>query len=203
MSITDRYTKEGLGAKVTRWLLGAALITLHLSLITSLASCKSDDESNSSRQEVVTVNVDVILPAMQTFLWQSAIDDALGNIDRAQQSCAKRVKLNLRYHDEDNEDLEALAYALTHPGKGDAPYVQPDTCHAIIGPYHSANARTILNQARRSRLPVVMPTCTSADLQRSEARQTNSFFLTESDITQCVVLLTVMQTLKHQQLYIL
>lgn len=203
MSITDRYTKEGLGAKVTRWLLGASLFTLHLSLITSLASCKSDDESNSSRQEVVTVNVDVILPATQTILWQPAIDDALGNIDRAQQSCAKRVKLNLRYHDEDNEDLEALAYALTHPGKGDAPYVQPDTCHAIIGPHRSANARTILNQARRSRLPVVMPTCTSADLQRSEARQTNSFFLTESDITQCVVLLTVMQTLKHQRVGLL
>ena len=171
----------------------------------ALASCKSDDDPTSAdfRQDVVTVNVDVILPFRQQVLWQSAIDDALGNIDRAQESCPKRVKLNLRYHDEDTEDLEALAYALTHPGKGEADYVQPDTCHAIIGPYHSANARTILNQARRSRLPVVMPTCTSADLQRSEARQTNSFFLTESDITQCVVLLTVMQTVGHQRVGLL
>ena len=171
----------------------------------ALASCKSDDDPTSPdfRQDVVTVNVDVILPFRQQVLWQSAIDDALGNIDRAQESCPKRVKLNLRYHDEDTEDLEALAYALTHPGKGEADYVQPDTCHAIIGPYHSANARTILNQARRSRLPVVMPTCTSADLQRSEARQTNSFFLTESDITQCVVLLTVMQTVGHQRVGLL
>ena len=143
----------------------------------ALASCKSDDDSTSAdfRQDVVTVNVDVILPLRQQVLWQSAIDDALSNIVRAQESCTRRVNLNLRYHDEDAEDLEALAYALTHPGKGDADYVQPDTCHAIIGPYHSDNARTILSQARRSRLPVVMPTCTSADLQRSEARQTNSF----------------------------
>ena len=167
-------------------------------------SCKSDDDSIViPQQEVVTLNVDVILPLTQRAAWEGVISDALSNIDHAQQSCSKRVKLNLRYHDEDTDDLEALAYALTHPGKGVAPYVQPDTCHAIIGPYHSTNARTILNQARRSRLPVVMPTCTSADLQRSEARQTNSFFLTESDITQCVVLLTIMQTVGHQRVGLL
>ena len=168
-------------------------------------SCKSDDApaSAASQQEVVTLNVDVILPLTQRAAWEGAISDALRNIDGAQQSCPKRVKLNLRYHDESNNDLEALAYALTHPGKGEASYVQPDTCHAIIGPYYSANARTILNQARRSRLPVVMPTCTSADLQRREARQTNSFFLTESDITQCVVLLTVIQTVGHKRVGLL
>ena len=169
-----------------------------------LTSCSDDDPTpTASRQEVVTLNVDVILPLTQRAAWEGVIGDALSNIDDAQQSCPKRVKLNLRYHDEDTDDLEALAYALTHPGKGEAPYVQPDTCHAIIGPYHSANARTILNQARRSRLPVVMPTCSSADLQRSEARQTNSFFLTESDITQCVVLLTIMQTVGHQRVGLL
>ena len=170
-----------------------------------LTSCKSDDAPTptASQQEVVTVNVDVILPLTKQASWQTAISDALSSIDRAQQSCPKRVKLNLRYHNEDTDDLEALAYALTHPGKGETPYVQPDTCHAIIGPYHSTNARTILNQASRSRLPVVMPTCSSADLQRSEARQTNSFFLTESDITQCVVLLTVMQTVGHKRVGLL
>ena len=187
------------------WLLGILTPLPWGGVGVGFTSCKSDDSPTptASRQEVVTVNVDVILPLTKQASWQSAIDDALSNIDRAQQSCPKRVKLNLRYHDEDTDDLEALAYALTHPGKGEAPYVQPDTCHAIIGPYHSANARTILNQARRSRLPVVMPTCTSADLQRSEARQTNSFFLTESDITQCVVLLTVMQTVGHKRVGLL
>ncbi|MBR5035912.1 MAG: ABC transporter substrate-binding protein [Prevotella sp.] len=170
-----------------------------------LTSCKSDDDAAPvvMKQEVTTVNVDVILPIDIQKKWQPAIDDALNSIDRAQRSCPKRVKLNLRYHDEEKDNLEALAYALTHPGKGEALYVQPDTCHAIIGPYHSTNARTILNQARRSRLPVVMPTCSSADLQRSEARQTNSFFLTESDITQCVVLLTVMQTVGHERVGLL
>lgn len=40
-------------------------------------------------------------------------------------------------------------------------------------PYHSANARVILDQAQRLRLPVVMTTGTSAELQRTEARKTN------------------------------
>ncbi|MBQ8097356.1 MAG: ABC transporter substrate-binding protein [Prevotella sp.] len=186
------------------WLLGILALLPWGGVGVGLASCSDDDAAPAPlQQEVVTVNVDVILPLTMQASWRYAIEDALGNIDRAQQSCSKRVKLNLRYHDEDDEDLEALAYALAHPGRGDDAYVQPDTCHAIIGPYYSAHARTILNQARRSRLPVVMPTCTSADLQRSEARQTNSFFLTESDITQCVVLLTAVQTVGHRRVGLL
>lgn len=179
-----------------RWLL------LFLPLL--FASCKSDDDQTETSAAVtVTVNVDVILPQAQQKEWEHVIDDALKFIDRAQSSCRKRVRLNLRYHDEDNEDLGKLAYALTRPGKGDERYVQPDTCHAIIGPYHSSNARIILDQAHRLRLPVVMPVCTSAELQRSEARQTNSFFLTESDITQCEVLLTMMKEMGHQRVALL
>lgn len=170
-------------------------------LVIAFASCNSDSEPASITpvQESVTVNVDVILPLTQQKEWKNSIDDALAGISRAQQACSKRVQLNLRYHDEDSEDLEKLAYALTRPGKGEEPYLQSDTCHAIIGPFRSTNARVILDQARRLRLPVIMPTCTSAELQRSEARQTNSFFLTESDITQCEVLLTMMKEVGHKR----
>lgn len=155
------------------------------------------------QQEETTVNIDVILPQPEWMSWQHVINDALNVINKAQESCSKRVKLNLRYHDEDRDDIKALAYALTHPGKGDSLYVQTDTCHAIIGPYHSYNARIILDQAQRLRLPVVMPTCTSSDLQRIESQQTNTFFFTESDITQCQVLLSVMQAVGHERVCLL
>ena len=169
-----------------------------------LSSCSDDNTTPAApQQEVTTVNVDVILPQAEWSAWQPAIGDALNYLDQAQESCQKRVKLNLRYHDEDSEDLGALAYALTHPGQGDARYVQPDTCHAILGPYHSANARVILDQAQRMRLPVVMPTCTSSELQRTEARKTNSFFFTESDITQCEVLLSAMRSMGHERVCLL
>ena len=172
----------------------------------ALVSCQSDDDPQPSptqpAQEVVTVNVDVILPGSVMKSLQPAIDDALRNINKAQEKCTKRMKLNLRYHDEDNADLTKLAYALTNPGQGDAAYVQPDTCHAIIGPYYSDHARAVLNQAQRMRLPVLMP-CTSAELQRSEATQTNSFFLIESDITQCEVLLSAIQAQGHERVALL
>ena len=156
-----------------------------------LAACSDKDDHNATpKAEVVTVNVDVILPTTIWDSWQASINEALLNIATAQRMNGKQVKLNLRHHDEDTVDLDKLAYALTHPGKGDAAYVQEDSCHVIIGPYHSDHARPILDQARRLRLPVIMPTCTSAELQRTESRQTNSFFLSESDITQCEVLLS-------------
>lgn len=117
--------------------------------IVALVSCKSDDDSATTpavaKQEVIILNVDVILPTDIHKTLQPAITDALTAIDNAQEKSAKRVKLNLRYHDEDTEDLTKLAYNLANPSKD-------DTCHAIIGPWHSDHARNILNQAQRQRL---------------------------------------------------
>lgn len=167
--------------------------------IVALVSCKSDDDSATTpavaKQEVIILNVDVILPTDIHKTLQPAITDALTAIDNAQEKSAKRVKLNLRYHDEDTEDLTKLAYNLANPSKD-------DTCHAIIGPWHSDHARNILNQAQRQRLPVMM-SCTSAELQRSEATQTNSFFMVESDITQCEVLLSSILRLGHSRVALL
>lgn len=161
-------------------------------LITLLAAvlfvgCKSDDDSSENiitPKEVTTLNVDVVLPADIRAQWQPSIDWALANLARAQQRQSHQVKLNLRYHNEDTEDVDKLAYKLTHPEEGE------DTCHAIIGPYHSTHATDIIRYAGRTRLPVIMPTCTSAELQRTNARNTYAWFLTESDITQCEMMVT-------------
>ena len=149
--------------------------------------CKSDDDDTVTEvkpEEVVTLNVDVVLPNDIRKEWQPSIDWALDNLHKAQQQQRCEVKLNLRYHDEDSEDVDKLAYRMTHPEAGD------DTCHAIIGPYHSSHATDILRYAGRNRLPVMMPTCTSSELQRSNARNTYAWFLTESDITQCEMMVT-------------
>ncbi|MBR2104714.1 MAG: hypothetical protein IKQ30_03855 [Bacteroidales bacterium] len=152
--------------------------------------CHDDDDMDAQgnqhdSQHETVVNVDVILPQSVQKDWSNSINWAMRNIEKAQLQLDKRVKLNLRYHDEDTENLDNLAHALTHPKLGE------DSCHAIIGPYHSYNAQTILGYAASSRLPVVMPTCSSAELQRIYARSTNAWFLTESDITQCEMLLAV------------
>lgn len=156
-----------------------------------LSSCKSDEETvpDQTPAETITLNVDVVLPPDIQSQWQHSIDMALANIAKAQQKMSRKVVLNLRYHDEDSENLDKLGYDLTHPEEG------ADTCHAIIGPYHSSNATDLLKYARQTRLPVVMPTCTSAELQRTNARNTYAWFLTESDITQCEMMLSVAQSL--------
>lgn len=154
----------------------------------ALYGCTSDDKTEEvvppTPSEVITLNVDVVLPTDIRAEWQPSIDWALANIHAAQQLQSREVQLNLRYHDEDTENIDALAYQLTHPEEG------ADTCHAIIGPYHSDHATDILRYAGRTRLPVIMPTCTSSELQRSNARNTYAWFLTESDVTQCEMMVT-------------
>jgi hypothetical protein len=155
-----------------------------LMLCTAVACTDKDDigvpeiiEENTAIR-IDTINVDVVLPNKYITQWMPSISMALQNIARAQYDMKERIWLNMHYHDEDTEDLEQLAYDLTHPKEGD------DTCHVIVGPYHSDNAQTFLSHAAKTRLPVVMPTCTSANLQRANARNTYAWFLTESDITQ-------------------
>ena len=157
-----------------------------------LLACCSDDNVPTDEvpaAETVTVNVDVVLPATVQRQWQNATNWALQNIAKAQQKQSRRVKLNLRYHDEDTENLDELAFSLTHPKEGE------DTCHAIIGPYHSDNAQTFLSYAAQTRLPVVMPTCSSAELQRTNARNTYAWLLTESDIAQCEIMMSTARAL--------
>ena len=157
-------------------------------LAATFYGCTSDDDHSdpviTTPEEVTTLNVDVVLPANIRTQWQPSIDWALANINNSQQQLSHQVRLNLRYHNEDTEDLDKLAYQLTHPEEGD------DTCHAIIGPYYSTHATDILRYAGRNRLPVIMPTCTSSELQRTNARNTYTWFLTESDVTQCEMMVT-------------
>ena len=77
----------------------------------------------------VVLNVDVILPQEIREQWTESIDLAQKAIALAQNRVQNPVRLNLRYHNEDTEDLDALGYALTHPAEG------ADTCHAVVGPY--------------------------------------------------------------------
>ena len=163
-------------------------------LMLGIVSCRDDNDIVSPvvdgfPVDTITVNVDVVLPPLILAQWLNTIDWAMDNIAKAQQKQSRFVKLNLRYHDEDTEDLDDLGFRLTHPAKGE------DTCHAIIGPYHSDHAMSLLAHARTNRLPVIMPTCSSAELQRINARNTYAWFLTESDITQCEIMVSAARAL--------
>ena len=162
-------------------------------VLATMLACSDDKDDNNTPQnpqaEVTVINVDVVLPKSIQDTWQQTIDWALENIAKAQRLEDKQVKLNLRYHDEDTENLDNLAYALMQPE------TSADTCHAIIGPYYSDHATTFLSYAARTRTPVLMPACTNGELQRINARNTYAWFLTESDITQCEIMFSAIQTM--------
>ena len=154
-----------------------------------VTGCKNDeDDTPAERITIEKVNVDVILPDARRTLWQPVIDLALQNIELAQQGLQKRVKLNLRYHDEDASDLDLTVYRLCYPEEGD------DTCDVILGPTRSTKCQMVLGNAAQYRVPVLMPTATSDEIQRIQAERPYSWFFTESDVTQCEVLLGIFGT---------
>ena len=160
-------------------------ILLLLALGIGIFSCSKgpDPLTGENTPQEVILNVDVILPQEIMDQWTESMEMAQNAIALAQSRVSNPVRLNLRYHNEDTEDLDVLGYALTHPKAGE------DTCHAIIGPYYSHNAQHLLRYARSERLPVLMPTCTSVELQRIYSKETYAWFFTESDITQCEIMI--------------
>lgn len=149
----------------------------------STACHDSGDASDQGQAGVTVLNVDVIMPASLRSQYQNSIDWALANIEKAQRQQRRKVSLRLRYHDEDQEDLGSLAFNLTHPSSGE------DSCHAIIGPMRSIHVPAVVPYVQQSHIPIVLPICSSASLHRQLAKSTNVWFLTESDITQCEVML--------------
>jgi len=161
-------------------------------LMTTTVACSDKDDNTTPeapKTEEVVFNVDVVLPKSIQEEWKNTFEWAQANIAKAQQMEEKKVKLNLRFHDEDTENLDNLAYALLHPE------TSADTCYAIIGPYYSDHATTFLSYAAQTRTPVLMATCTDGELQRINARNTYAWFLTESDITQCEIMFSAIQTM--------
>ena len=162
--------------------------------LTAFWACTSDDDpvvvEPTKPLSLDTVHVAVVLPQYILEDWQYSIEYALKNIAKAQQLEQHKVFLKLHFYDEEAEDLDRLAFRLVMPEEGD------DSISAIVGPYHSSNAQVFLNFAAQKRLPVVMPTCTSAELQRMHARNTFAWFLTESDITQCEIMLQAVKAMK-------
>lgn len=171
-----------------------SLYYILLMTVLLFTSCESDDDNGTTTTEPVTVetiNVDIIVPNDVKSLWQPAVDLAIENIGAAQKGLQKQVKLNLRYHDEQAANLQETLYSLCSPDEN------ADTCHLIIGPTDIDHARMTLSTADYRRTPVVMPTVAGDELQRIYADSPYAFFLTESNATQCEVLLSFFGTMKY------
>lgn len=119
-------------------------------------------------------------------------DWAMENLTKAQGGCAKKLTLQLEWHDEDSPGLADLAYRIS---------TNPEYS-LIIGPEKSSAAYRVAQQVE-SRIPMILPIATATELQRIYGGDKGLWFLTQSDITQSEILLTQAKLEQFQKVTLL
>ena len=152
-------------------------------LALSLFSCEKKDMP-SDNQELIEYKVAVVLPSSEKADLSKIVDWAQDNIKAAQAGLPSRIELSLEWIDEEGADMQKEVSRVAHD----------DSYTAIIGPRYSRNARIIARESLSYRIPVLMPSVTSAEFQRIYAgtnmTDPNIFCLSESDISQCMAILS-------------
>lgn len=121
--------------------------------------------------------VAVSLPASQQTEWSRTAEWALQNIATAQS----KVELELLWYDEDamtKNDYKAIA--------------NDESIVAMIGPSTSVNAKTAAQAFNSMQKPMLTTSVTSTEFQRIYSAKPNVFNLSESDLTQCYILVARM-----------
>lgn len=149
-------------------------------LIVSFLFACSNDETYQTKTEIVGHKVAVIMPASEQQRWERVANWALSNADVAQNNLNRKIKLELVWIDENNPDWESLAKNVSY----DDSYV------AIIGPKSSINAHKVAQFCKEKKKTLILPIATSTELQRIYSGSDYVWNLSQSDITQCELLLS-------------
>ena len=149
-------------------------------LIVSFLFACSNDETVQTKTEIVSHKVAVIMPASEQQRWERVANWALSNADVAQNNLNRKIKLELVWIDENNPDWESLAKNVSY----DDSYV------AIIGPKSSINAHKVAQFCKDKKKTLILPIATSTELQRIYSGSDYVWNLSQSDITQCELLLS-------------
>lgn len=160
------------------------LLYLFLSVLV-LAACSSNDDITPEQQpeevEYTDCKVAVILPMGDGLdsHWQRTLDLCAKNISLATQQAGTPVRISYAMFDEQHRDLKALADSL----------VQAGDITAVIGGLYSTNAQVLASRLLKGDIPL-FTMATTEQLVRGYASWGNLWAMTETDITQCEVLLT-------------
>ena len=158
------------------WLLAASLILL---------ACGK--EMPGPQSGTTTYKVAVVMPQSQWDSEKLLVQGALATIDQAQEGLQQRVKLELEWIDEDDAQIEGEVHRITHD----------DSYAAIVGPKYSRHARMLARESQNYRIPVIMPSVTSAEIQRiyggSNRTAPNIFCMSESDLAQTQAMLSIIR----------
>jgi ABC-type branched-subunit amino acid transport system substrate-binding protein len=140
----------------------------------------SDDSDSSESVVTTTERICVVMPGSQRELWQRDVDWALKNFKEAQAGMTSQIEIAVEWVDEEAADIESQLQRVA----------ADTTLAAIVGPYSSSVAYTAAVACGTSQKPLILPIATSVELQRIFAGKDYVWNLTQSDISQCEILLT-------------
>lgn len=154
-------------------------------MMLSFVACREkhgEDESLPEREEV---RVAVVLPLEDNMAehWKRSLEWAMQNIETAQRGIEGGVRIELEWYDENNADIERLFNELV---------VREDVA-AVIGPFYSSHTWVAARQCAKYN-KTLFTISSSAELVRSFAEGGFLWVLTETDISQCEVLLSKAMT---------
>lgn len=147
------------------------------------AACSSDNEPSGEKSiPLKEYKIACILPqsnGMQA-RWERIAGWATQMMEEAQHDFGKGVKLSFEWYDEENTDVADCVKQLA----------KREDIKAVIGPYFSKNVETAAGILYGKNKPMLVPVASSAELIRKYAKAGFLWALTETDITQCEVLLS-------------
>lgn len=150
-------------------------------LLALILSACTDDGDESCAVDYTECKVAVILPMDEGLQqhWQRTIGLCADNILKATSKAGTPVRIKYELYDEENADLRTLADSLV--GAGDVT--------AVIGGLYSSNAKVLASRFVLADIPL-FTMATSEHMVRAYSSWGNLWAMTETDITQCEVLLT-------------
>lgn len=165
----------------------------------TLSSCSDDTSSSSTSQLQFTdykVAVIMELDDVHKARFERTAAWALQNIEAAQRDYAAEgglegqtgVRLSLEWYDESTANMATLGEQLA---------AREDVV-AIIGPDASTKLDTIASKCARSGKTIISPSATAEEIVRRYYTNGNLWTLTETDVTQCEMLLYKAQAKGHK-----
>jgi ABC-type branched-subunit amino acid transport system substrate-binding protein len=161
--------------------LRAWLLPLCCALLCALTAC-SDDDPVGATYDVQTLKVAVLMEPAEQARWERTARWALDNIAQAQQGLAHRVQLQLEFYNQDADDIENTMRQIA----------ADTTIAAVVGPTTSPRATLVaqkLNAKKAYHKPMITPSATGTEYQRTFANTPFVWNLAESNIAQLEVLI--------------
>ena len=149
-------------------------------MIFILCACSDDFSAEHTGHKVKTYKVAVVMPKERQEAWTRTAQWALDNLAEAQTGLSEEVKLSLQWFDENSPEIDTQLKNISND----------DSFVAIIGPYSSQKAHTAAELCAKSGKTLILPIATSAEVQRIYANVNNIWNLTQSDISQCELMLS-------------